>query len=231
MTTLLGEPFEFCLYGKIIEGFQVDRAKLSEGLRRALDRQHAQGPVYLAYIYGYRTSNAPQRLPRPTIFIVAGPGEEVPDALAATYGEGKMRLWRLSPADEAARFDLEIGPIEALVDLDLAVAELDHQPAGATLMRGADGRLYCIPADLAAFEVQNEDDKSVLELTDGAEIGTMRVKTLTSRSALAVRSAMTTRSALTARSALTVRSALTARSALTLRSALTAVPHQRRGDE
>lgn len=236
MTTLLGEPFDFYLFGKVIEGFSVDRDKLGDRLKTALERQAGKGEVKLAYVYAYHAAGSLQRLPRPTIFLVSGPGDAVPAPHDASFPNPEFRRWRLHPRDEAARFDVELGPIEELVDLDLIVAGEPPEPDGATVIRGADGRLYCIPANLETFEVKDEDARSTLELSDGADLGALRVKTLTARSALAARSALTTRSALTlrsavtARSALAARSALSARSALTLRSALTAARHDDRDD-
>ena len=198
---LLEEPFGFGLIGKIIDGFTV--ADTAVGPRRlAVLRRQASGgdhTLHLAYVYAYTAGEVVDRLPQPLIFIVAGPGEPTPKAAQRVYPTGEFALWPVDPRDDGIAFAIDIGPYADLLDGggvagDDATAEADF-PAdgGATLFRGPDGRVYCVPSSLEAFEVIDEELRSQLELAGGNEIGSFSVKTLAGRGAVAARGASATR--------------------------------------
>ena len=213
--TQLHEPFDFSLFGKLVDGFSVTKDSLAPRIRDSISEPR------LAYIYGYSTEGALQRLPRPAIFVVNGDGSDPSDRYKNTYPNEEYRMWRTYPTDETVRLDVLIGPLNELVDTDVSPGASIEAPEGATVIRGADGRVYCIPASLDSFEVMEEDQKSALDLSAGTEMGTLRVKSLSARAALTSRAAMTTRAALTARAAMVGRAALTSRAALTGRAAMT----------
>ncbi len=93
-STPLHEPFDFTLFGKLIEGFTVAQTALAPGVRDWVKK-----PT-LAYIFGYATQGVLQRLPRPAIFVVDGDGEDPPKRYGKTFPEDEFRMWKAHPTDE-----------------------------------------------------------------------------------------------------------------------------------
>jgi hypothetical protein len=226
-------------FGTVISGFSISENHLSERLKSALGRSGESDGIkpLMAHIYAYHSDRGMVQLSSPIVFLVNGDGDEPPSAYHAIFPLTEYRMWRFQPSDYVARFDVEIGSVQDLIGADHVPALGHNTPRsdknssqGATVIRGADGRVYCIPSDLNTFEVIEEDNKSALELCEGRELSSPRVRILTAEAASAVRSAANSRAALTSRAALASRAALTSRAALVGRAALVESVHGTRDE-
>jgi hypothetical protein len=235
----LEDPYAVLFFGNVISGFSISESHLSERLKSALGSTGEDSGIKpcMAHIYAYHSARGMTHLSSPIVFLVNGDGVEPPSAYRAIFPATEYRMWRFQPSDYVARFDVEIGCVQDLIEADQVPALADNFPQsdtnstqGATVIRGADGRVYCIPADLKSFEVIEEDNKSALELCEGRELSSPRVRLLTGKAASAVRAATNSRAALTSRAALASRAALTSRAALVGRAALVESVHSARDE-
>ncbi|QLH38448.1 MAG: hypothetical protein HWD60_05060 [Defluviicoccus sp.] len=207
MPTLLEEPFAFGLIGKIIDGFKIEKDALGRRLREALERQAAgtDTTFHLAYIYALLDGETVETLAPPPIALVAGPGEAPPKRFHKRFPAGEFALWQVDPRDDGVAFDVAFGSWGELLlqgpDQDVSLGLTLPEGDEATVLRGSDGRIYCIPASLDAFEVFDEEQRAQLDLAAGIELGNCRVTLLTDVGALAGRGAVATRGAAVVRGA------------------------------
>lgn len=237
MYSNIDDPYAVLFFGTVISGFSISESHLSERLKSALgcSGEHDGIKPCMAHIYAHHSERGMTHLSSPVVFLVNGDGDEPLSAYRAVFPSTEYRMWRFQPSDYVARFDVEIGSVQDLIKADHVPALADHLPQsdtnstqGATVIRSADGRVYCIPADLKSFEVVEDDNKSALELCEGRELSSPRVRLLTAKAASAVRAATNSRAALTSRAALASRAALTSRAALVGRAALVESIHDTR---
>jgi hypothetical protein len=203
-TQTIDDIFTLRLFGQSITGVGIDPGTFSTNFRpRDSDFANGTGPSSpddrrpcLARVYGYLYNGKEVKLPKPVLLIVPDQGK---DALnSRNFPRSQYLKWDVAPDDRTLRCDLLAGSVE---DLLIGVPDMDEAPpSGATLIRGADGKMYCIPEDLENFEVVNETDKSELLMSETQARPDLSVVKMSARSAYQSRAALNLRSAFQARS-------------------------------
>jgi hypothetical protein len=206
MTTSNGElllsPFNVTLYGKPVEGVNLEADKFGHRIAALLQRS-GKPSLRLANVYGYAYEGRFFQLPAPTVFLLSGDGEscqddKFPEAHRPWQQHNK---WTLDPTDPSIRFEIESG---TLAELLLEPAQTDDAMAEeGTLIRGADGRMYYIPESLDAYEIHDEDEKSALTLAESVEHPDLRVSTTAFRGRMTFRGRMAFRGRMSFRGRMT----------------------------
>ena len=201
---LLLAPRDIILYGRTIKGIELKQndkeINFGHRIEELRKRKGKDESLKLANIYGFAYEGSYNLLPEPVVFLLVGEGKlcDADEFPAAQKDWKEYSKWRLEPDDPSVRFDIEAGSVE---DLLLPFAGVDDDSDGGTLIRGADGRMYFIPDSLDAFEIHDEDEKSVLSLSESVDHPNLSVSTTAFRGRLAFRGRMAGRMAFRGRMA------------------------------
>jgi hypothetical protein len=168
--TTIDDIFMLRLFGQLITGISIEQGSFSTSFRPkssefasstkspSSDDRH----LYVARIFGYSLDGRDIKLAKPVILAVPNRGNDITNS--KEFPNSQYLAWDVDPDDRTLRCDLMIGSVEDLVK---GIPDWDGAPlSGATLIRGADGKMYCIPEDLDSYEVVNEADKSELLLSE-----------------------------------------------------------------
>jgi hypothetical protein len=115
------------VYGRVVEGISIDAGNVKDdglGSNRFLHGQltakdGGKNKQQLATIYGFEFEGHYYDLPKPTILLVHGDPKSPKAAGAAVEPDPELadnvKVWRYDKADFSMRFDVESGPLEAIL--------------------------------------------------------------------------------------------------------------------